>query len=217
MEQQCTVCHEVKPQSDFYIDRWKKTGFKAHCKQCDNNRQRIWRQTMRESRFHSIFNGLSTIVKKVYESVPHQTPWDSNQIHNDLFRSGTSACDLRATRGCLDTLVRCGLVKESTQGMFIRIPVERPEPKANKPLPKQDAAQEPQTEHTNESETMSKTESPIEKIGKLALQANALLAMAKKLTADIETVAIEVEEMFSTRDAETAKLRQLQALLKSLG
>lgn len=89
--------------------------------------------------------------------------------------------------------------------------------KTSKPLPKQDAAQEPQTEHTNESETMSKTESPIEKIGKLALQANALLAMAKKLTADIETVAIEVEEMFSTRDAETAKLRQLQALLKSLG
>lgn len=212
MEKRCTVCYEVKPLSDFYKDNSKASGYKSYCGQCARNYQRIKNgSTMRESKFYSIFNGLSAIVKKVYESVPHQTPWDANQIHNDLYRSGTSACDLRATRGCLDTLVRCGLVKEASHGMFIRIPVDKQQPKHQ---PKQE---DPQAEQPNESEAMTKTESPIEKIGKLAAQAQSLVNVAKKLSADIETVAIEVEEMFSTRDAETAKLRQLQALLKSLG
>ena len=161
---------------------------------------------MRESKFNSIFNGLSAIAKKVYEAVPMQSPWDASQIHNELHRTGSTSCDFRIMRGCLDTLVKGGLVKEPTSGTFVRIAVDK--------------SNEPQTKKPEQriEPTMSTTsETPIEKIGKLASQANALLAMAKKLTADIETVAIEVEEMFSSRDAETAKLKQLQALLKSLG
>lgn len=162
---------------------------------------------MRESKFNSIFNGLSAIAKKVYEAVPMQSPWDASQIHSELHRTGSTSCDFRIMRGCLDTLVKGGLIKEPTSGTFVRIAVD----KANEPQPKRTEKQIELTPMTNTSET------PIEKIGKLASQANALLAMAKKLTADIETVAIEVEEMFSSRDAETAKLKQLQALLKSLG
>lgn len=59
-------------------------------------------------------------------------------------------------------------------------------------------------------------QSPIDKISALSNQCRALMGMLTQLVSDVETTAIEVQEMFSERDSEVQKLKQLQQLLKSL-
>lgn len=212
MQKKCSACQKEKPTTEFGVDRSKSSGLRSHCKACFYKR----RAEMRQSKFNSIFNGLSAIVKKVYEATPAQSAWDASQIHAEMYRTGASSCDMRTTKGCLDTLIKSGLVKEPTHGMFVRVLIEKHTPTQPYQCP---PASKPYTTINTEQPTMTAhtTESPIEKISKLSAKSHALVEMAKKLSADIETVAIEVEDMFSARDAETAKLKQLQALLKSLG
>ena len=47
-------------------------------------------------------------------------------------------------------------------------------------------------------------------------QCQAIVAAVQQLASSIETVAIEVQESFSAKDAESQKLKQLQQLLKGL-
>lgn len=34
MERQCTQCKEIKPQTDFYKDKYNLSGFRSDCKNC---------------------------------------------------------------------------------------------------------------------------------------------------------------------------------------
>lgn len=167
---------------------------------------------MKHSKFKSIYNGLSSVAKKVYEAIPIQDAWDLKAIIAEMKRIFPSMGDQNVIKGCVNTLVQSGLVEEPKNGHFKRAVVDpeessRPDPNLDKYFVAQKEA--PPWENLPDA-------TPLEKINGLQKIAARISQDVKQLSDAIETVAIEVEDQFSQRDAESQKLKQLQALLKSL-
>lgn len=223
----CHTCKKNLPIGAFTVDRSRTDGLDSNCRSCNKIRY----QTMKLRKEQVRVNGLTGVIRKVYDAVPMQTPWNAHEIGQELFRTGKSGVDAHTLKGCLNSLSKYGMVREPTRGYFMRLPVAKPVEEESFILdslldelyPDQESTETPEKEVAaptqQESTTMqtTKQETPIEKIGRLASTVQAMQSTLKQLASDIDTVAIEVEEMFTSRDAETAKLRQLQALLKSLG
>lgn len=236
----CPRCKETLPYSDFGKDASRKDGLNNCCKKCKNkyiSEKRKGKVTsMKQHKFNAIYNGLSSIQKKVYEAVPISEAWSCTQILDELKRVGH-----QSERGhilwCLSQMTTKGLIKEPRQGMFIRVPVDGKAEELADCL--QDATAEVDTKSGNDQTTIASNSTqeytmqndnttastgtaanqstdPIEKISQLTSQCQAIVAAVQQLASSIETVAIEVQESFSAKDAESQKLKQLQQLLKGL-
>lgn len=217
MEKTCSRCGVKKHTKEFNKDSKKPDGLRYECRKCQSIQTRIdsenRRIRLRESKFKAIHNGLSAIVKKVYEAVPIKDHWDKHKIILETQRLYPSLRDQNAILGCLDTLVRSGLVNELDGGSFRREHVEKPS------VVKKQLEQEfgiPEKYMKQETTESVPHVSPIEKITRLQQTVLKIISDAKTLSDAIETVAIEVEMQFSERDAESKKLKQLQELLKGL-
>lgn len=156
---------------------------------------------MSAAKFQGEYNGLTAVAKKVYDAVPAMEEWGSARIQVELKRVGV-AMDARQVNGCLDSLVRSGLVREPKPGMFIRQYVKdapmRPVLVKSGPVEKT-TAEEPMPE-----------EAPIDKL-------SGLSSKLREIADAIDTAAIEIADRISSESEETAKLRQLQRLLKEIG
>lgn len=167
---------------------------------------------MREHKFKAIHSGLSAVAKRVYEAVPIKDEWSKDQVISEVARLYPSMRDAHAISGCLATMVRSGVVIETTPGKFKREPIDAAAPKKSQTaLSEQKEANMSQTEQKPIA-----VATPIEKIAGLQRLAAKIMDDVKALSSEIETVAIEVEMQFAERDAESQKLRQLQTLLKGL-
>jgi hypothetical protein len=157
---------------------------------------------MQKSKFDTVFRGLSAQAKKVYESLPISEPWSPSQIMQELHRKNISMSDMRVVMGCMNTLIDIGCVEEPTKGMFIRVEIkEKAAPSPEFKVVKQKDAQMKQIESPN---------NPIDRLSSLA-------SRLRELASDMDDAAIALAEQAQKNDAETIKMRQLQALLKSLG
>ena len=208
----CRICGIVKSTDEFCKDSSRLSGISNYCKKCKADYSRNWRKELKESKFKAIHNGLSAIAKKVYEAVPIKDSWEKHKIILELQRLHPSVRDQHTILGCLDTLVRSGLVNQLENGTFRREHVETAA-----------SLRAALDKEIGLPEKMKKTEvqedqavSPIEKITRLQQMAAKIIEDVKAMSDAIETVAIEVEMQFSERDAESQKLKQLQALLKGL-
>ena len=167
---------------------------------------------MRYHKFKIIYNCLTNSQKKIYAAVPISEAWDSTQIKGEIARTVGSTMESRMLMGGLTGLVAAGLVKERSKGVFQRTPVDQ---KQSEFMERESEPDDDQQEQTMPiAATAAPT--PIEKISALSTQCRALLGMLTQFISDVETTAIEVQEMFSERDAEVQTLKQLQQLLKSL-
>lgn len=208
MTKQCARCYEFLPLDRFSLDNARPDKLSYQCRACQKER----REELKLARLNHKLSSLNATMKKVYEGVPIQEAWSVADIHASLYRQGIRSLDKSGVRGCLAHMARAGVIREPEYGYFVRVLGTAPE----------ETKHEPETEQTTEKEDMAEApqpavaESPIEKISKLSAQAQTLITAVKKLAADIDTVAIEVEDMFASRDAQTQKLRQLQTLLKEL-
>lgn len=161
---------------------------------------------MNEAKIARLESGLNGIARKVLEAVPVLSPWTKDQIHGELRRQGTG-CDRSHVDGCLDNLRGRGLIKEPARGQFIRITG-----KTTSPQPEEDMATtgirvlQPQAV---EQQAADKKDS----LSRLAECAKSLRQMADQ----VDAIALDVEERVQTIERDTEKLRQLQALLKSIG
>lgn len=178
---------------------------------------------MRHHKFQAIYSGLTAVSKKIYDATPINEAWNANQINSELARTSTPV-EFRTILGCLNGLVGAGLVKESPNGCFQRVRIiskpERSTEKDSAENANPDNSQSQTSRVIGMQPTNSKEKiiiDPIEKIGQLAMQCREIMDAVQRLASNIETVAIEVQENFSSRDAEVQKLKQLQQLLKSLG
>ena len=174
---------------------------------------------MNPTRQQALINGLSSVAKRVFGSVPITEPWTVQQIYGELTRTGFSG-DKRTVGGCLASLIATGLITEGPSGKFRRVAV--------KPLTKTPAAVAVAAA-TKELDMASQTtaalkpaliKNPAPHIDKLAMisnQARSIAEQIKELASNIETAAIEIDEQIKQGTEETAKLKQLQQLLKSLG
>lgn len=177
---------------------------------------------MNQARFNSVYNGLTSIAKKVYEAVPISEPWDTKKIVSEIHRCGTNP-DPSIIAGCLNSLIAAGLVHEPSAKMFVRVAVKQ------KPVREAATSQEPPYQHQATNETAptvttkptaakptAKAPDTIEKMSALAARVNQMMVQLKELASDIETTALEIEEQMAEREKDMGKLRQLQALLRDL-
>lgn len=111
--------------------------------------------------------------------------------------------DYRVVMGCVNTMIDSGLVKEVSKGLFRREEIrEKSDTKEFKVIK--------QTKETPMVKQTTQEVSPIELLG-------AFASKLRELANEAENIAIAVAGQAEKNDAETAKMRQLQALLKSLG
>lgn len=186
---------------------------------------------MNRARFEALFSGLNAMAKKVYGAVPAAEPWTVNQIVTELVRLRISLCDFRTVAGCINTLVKTGLVREIQRGMFIREEVRdkpKPQPK-EEPMPTKPVVATSTTPQPAK-EAAKPASSPLDKLSSLSTHLaqiakdlatvqsaiKSLTSNLDSLTSNLDTAALEIEEMFATRDTETDKLRQVLSTLKSL-
>lgn len=112
----------------------------------------------------------------------------------------------------MNTLRGHGLVKEPERGMFVRVQARLV---ALAPVP---------TKPTHEEKTMPAQQAapitvkpdPLESMAALAATAKTLAQSVAELARRIEDVALEVADANQRLQSDTEKLRQLQALLKSI-
>lgn len=153
-------------------------------------------------KYQERLKNLSAIAQKVYSAVPASEPWSMTRIHAEMQRVGGTSRDQRIVHGCLNSLKDAGLIDEPERSVFVRVavrpekakPTESATTKEEKPMP---------------APTQKQPRSPMAILSDLA-------AKCKALTDEIETAALEIDEYVAAKDADSGKLKQLQALLKGL-
>lgn len=157
------------------------------------------------SRFHQLYACQTAVCKKVYDAVPKVDAWTPAQIVGELARLGRRS-DTHLVTGCLATLVDAGLVYEPRRGQFLREPIREivltPKEAMTKEAPPVPAA--------------AVHQGPLDKLGALSTRAGQLAELLRTLATDIADAAVEMQAQIEANVADLAKLKQLQALLKSL-
>lgn len=161
------------------------------------------------SKFEIAYKELTAQARKVYDSVPKAESWDASQIIQELHRKGQSMSDMHVVRGCLNSLIACGLVLESSRGAFTRVEVKE---KKSTALPDTTTQKPKESEHMaiQNSNASDAKNGPIDRLSGISQR-------LRILATEIDDAAIALAEQTEKGDAETEKLRQLQAILKSLG
>lgn len=161
---------------------------------------------MNEARLQKAEQGLNGVAKKVLDAVPMQAPWTKAQIVAEIRRVGSNA-GVDVIEGCLNTLRGRGLISEPARGEFVRIQAKPRVHLVQTMQPAEETVTAPQPIHQT---AMHEDEDPLTKLAAIAESARAL---AKQ----VEDVAIDVQQQLDQNKRDTEKLRQFQALLKSLG
>lgn len=181
-----------------------------------------------ETKRDRILQGQTTTARKVYDAIPIAEPWDTYKIAAELERRGVSI-DFSIMVGCINTLIRAGLAAEPERRTYIRTPVRAKAVQAivssvlddddddttdiedinTMPAPVQNPARQKPGKGTPQTAT-------IDRLGALAEKATSLANELKKLSAEIETAAIDIAEQIADVEAKAEKLRKFQALLSEI-
>ena len=210
-ERICTRCGVLKVLAAFDKSIVSSSGVRCYCRACDHEiKTAHWQKkekAMNLAKYEAKKNGLNSQLRKVLEATPIQAVWSAIEISAEMRRTGAGGADPRATLGCLNSLMEQGLVEEVTKGQFKRV-----NPKEKQPTPEIQLVElTPQKEtEMPQKLTITSSSNPIDKLSKLA-------SRLRDLASDMETAALELAEQAEKNEHETAKMRQLQALLKSLG
>jgi hypothetical protein len=154
---------------------------------------------------------MSSLAKKVWDSVPSESSWPISKIQNDLFRKGCNQVQNKVA-SVLDQMTEVGIVKEDGKGHFCRVVITSQ---------KQDKLI--QDEKTKGDEMILKTDSLVKPkdlaLAKDANPFNGLREISIKLldlAKDIDAFVSHAEQQMKENSKDTEKLKQLQALLKGI-
>lgn len=153
------------------------------------------------TKFQAMHRSLTAIAQKVYAAVPASEPWSVSYIHSEMARLGSSTRDVAIVYGCLNSLKASGLVTEPQRGCFVRVAM-KPEKSAVQPNP-------------IEITPMATIKPPAARSPMTIL--SELSSRFRALADEVETAALEIDELFTAKSAGAEKLAQLQQLLKSIG
>ena len=152
---------------------------------------------MTPARMNELIGRLTGISAKVLAAVPMQETWNSSDIIRELFRTGTRT-ELKVVDGCLDGLIRDGLVKEPERGYFTRVQTFKEPKVANTFKPPAPPA-------------------PVEPAQHSLMDRISAVASELRNTADqLDEIALLVDEQLLKASAGSAKLIQLQELLRGM-
>ena len=191
----------------------------------------------------SILGGMSSISKKVYEATPISESWNAAQIRAELMRNGSANIDIKMVSGCLDSLRRDGLVRESLQGGKFKRTMAKPEDLGDalisdamsacypdaltasvmrsgqsvQPItPKQEYQDTSKDEEVMNSIGKNTSQSAIDILAPLSGRLERLSADAMELKKSFESAALEIETLVADLDAKSKKFAQLRTLLGEL-
>lgn len=164
-------------------------------------------------RQQSILRGMPSVAQKVFEFVPIQESWTTKQIVAQVKATTKAQIDSRTADNCLARLRDAGLVREVTRGEFRRVRLTTSCASADT-----GDEEEPDT-RALVSEAPGKRDSsasPIDLLSGIANRLTATVESIREIAVEIETAALVIEERQAANGREADKLRQLQALLKTL-
>lgn len=174
--------------------------------------------TMTPAKLAQAEQSINGIAQKVLDATPKQEAWPLNKIIAELKRTG---CNIGAdvALGCLSTMTRTGLVKETAPRTFIRVTAKERETLAVVPIVTAVKASKPAPAAGSEPEAAAEPTAPdtLAKLADLSAKVRAMADGFAALATAIDDVAIEVEERIAAVDAGNQQLAQLRALLKGIG
>lgn len=193
----------------------------------------IKEQQLNNSRMDELERGLTGIAKKVLACIPLADDWNIAQIIAELARQG-SVQELRVVQGCITNLREQGLVREPKAGRFIRVARKA----GAKPLG--EAPQDDRSFAEQAAEAVAGMAKGVEilaasaptirsagqdadaltKLARLAELSSIVRNLSKSLltVADgIDDMTLEIELRIQAVDSQAEKLKQLGALLRSIG
>lgn len=165
-----------------------------------------------ESRIQQLLAGQSSTARKVFEYVPIQQAWSAHDIHCAALAVNATSVSVHAVRRALGELKDAGIIREPVGSKFqrdavtIKLRIETPMPKQAVELVTATKKQE-----INALDALAGLSSEV-----VAL-ANDFSARMKAMASRIEEVALSVEAEREGSSQATAKLKQLQSLLKEIG
>lgn len=182
----------------------------------------IWksRKDMNAKIMESTINGLSAIAKKVYDAVPIEAPYNTNAICAAMRQAGCGTVDIRTVQGCLNGLIADGLIKEPNPGRFIKPAKKKKQPEDKKIIEFAETSKPhivEKQEMTNQIANKPQGKSAIELLSDLSDRVSSLSKALKQIVDDIDAAAIELSDSMKKNRDDAEKLKQLQALLKSIG
>lgn len=151
-------------------------------------------------RFVQITANMTVQALKVYGAVPRIDRWSTNQVLSELRRNDVMMAP-DAVAGCLDSLVRAGIVRENSAG-FQCVPVKKPAAKKKDLSDLKDALQEqkPQEDTVTQITATSLTFTPLPP-GTLPSRADAVPDLSEildKLAQDLQATARRHQEEMAT-------------------
>lgn len=174
---------------------------------------------MNAKRRQSIINGLTAVARKVLECVPKQEPMDQHKILAEYQRLHGSIA-FRVLQGALHNLVESKLIKIKGS-CFIQDSIQD-----NVNDPDDDPDLYPETEIEKpmnnpivpvKKPVVVSQADPTSEMSRIAERLRTMGEQMTQLATMVEDAALLYEEKLDKIGADTEKLRQLQALLKSLG
>lgn len=173
-------------------------------------------KTVSRSRYEAARREMTSAARKVYDATPMLELWTAQQILAELKRIGVQM-PISAVTGCLDGLIHSGVVQEPIRRHFRRADIKEPAAKTAESTfdePQANTMSKPDLKLAPVKATEKK--SPLDILGELSNRAKVQADMLIKLSKDMEDAAIEIQQQIESVEGESGKLKQLQALLKSL-
>ena len=181
---------------------------------------------MNQVKFKTTYKSLTSIAKKVFDAIPITLPATSYAISTEMRRQGVGSPDFSIVKGCLNSLVEVGLIREVSKDHFCRVEVRcssGPVTIITAPdTPKEKMKTVPAAVVPAAVVPAAVATAPVgqvDPIDTLAELANSALAIAASMTAlakQIEGAALDISEQGQKNREATQKLKQLQSLLTSI-
>lgn len=214
----CSACKQEKDTDEFSKDVSRIDGLSHRCKACVSLKNRIYGkkkqdEKMNQTRFEAVQRGLTAQARKVFDSIPVRDSWNPSQVMQDLRRRNISMSDMHVVMGCINSLIGAGLVAEPSKGVFKREEIRPKQPAKDQLFEEVETEKEPEMKSVAPILTSTPITAPIGPLDRLSAFATRL----RELATDMEDAALQLAGQAEKNEAETAKMRQLQALLKSLG
>ena len=173
---------------------------------------------MNEARFKSVFNGLSSIAKNVYEAIPDDSYYSIKRIHSEVCRLGKNV-DVSTLSGVLNTLTKAGVLSEVDQGMFSKVKItkkvlskaqeiEYADTKLSPKEPKKEIAV-PEINAKQEADAFDSLRETVIKFMDVAKLVNTLAS-------EVDAKLAVVEKQLAANNQQMAKYKQLKSLLSDI-
>lgn len=187
---------------------------------------------LNEAKLQRTARSINGVARKVLDTVPISEPWTISQVSAEMLRATGSRPEFKIVAGCLDSLASVGLIREPTRGSFIRVmPKRRPElasvPLPPAPLPAEQINRESPSTMTklaitkpsiiHEAAPSAAPVDPLERIAQVATALRSASVSLAEMAQELDDAALVFTTRLDQVNADTEKLRQLQAILKSIG